>query len=128
MPAGLCAELTARGVRQAAHADLGAVIADTDVLYVTRVQKERFASHDEYERLKGAYVITPESLSRAKTCMAIMHPLPRVGEIAEAVDGDARAAYFRQMRCGLFVRMALLALCLGVGRDAVEAAAAAAAK
>jgi len=106
------------------HADLDAVIADTDVLYVTRVQKERFASTEEYERLKHVYVVTPETLVRAKSSMVIMHPLPRVGEISESVDADPRAAYFRQMRYGLFVRMALLALCLGVDDSAIKAAAA----
>jgi aspartate carbamoyltransferase catalytic subunit len=80
---------------------------------VTRVQKERFENMDEYESVKGAYVITPETMQRARTRMALMHPLPRVGEISPDVDADPRAAYFRQMEYGLYVRMALLAMVLG---------------
>jgi aspartate carbamoyltransferase catalytic subunit len=89
------------------------VLAETDVLYVTRVQKERFEAQDEYEKVKGAYVITVETMRRAKEEMIIMHPLPRVGEIAMEVDDDPRAAYFRQMEYGLYIRMALLAMVLG---------------
>jgi aspartate carbamoyltransferase catalytic subunit len=113
MPAALVAELEARGVRQAEHASLDSVMADTDVLYVTRVQKERFESLDEYESVKSAYVITPDTMQGFRARMALMHPLPRVGEIAPEVDADPRAAYFRQMEYGLYVRMALLAMVLG---------------
>ena len=127
MPTHITTELSARHIAHTIHVDLSEVISSTDVLYVTRVQKERFASPVEYERLHGAYTITPETLIPAKSKMVIMHPLPRVGEIAEAVDADPRAAYFRQMRNGLYVRMALLALCLGVKRADIAAAAAAAA-
>ena len=83
------------------------------MLYVTRVQKERFEDQDQYEQVKGAYVITPETLRAAKDQMIVMHPLPRVGEISLEVDNDPRAAYFRQMEYGLYVRMALLAMVLG---------------
>jgi aspartate carbamoyltransferase catalytic subunit len=83
------------------------------VLYVTRVQKERFSDPQEYEQVKGAYVITPETLQAAKERMIVMHPLPRVGEISMEVDDDPRAAYFRQMEYGLYTRMALLAAVLG---------------
>jgi carbamoyl-phosphate synthase/aspartate carbamoyltransferase/dihydroorotase len=83
------------------------------VLYVTRVQKERFEDLGVYESVKGSYIITPETLARAKEKMIIMHPLPRVTEIAMEVDDDPRAAYFRQMEYGLYVRMALLAMVLG---------------
>jgi aspartate carbamoyltransferase catalytic subunit len=83
------------------------------VLYVTRVQKERFENLDDYESVKGAYVISPETLQRAKDEMIVMHPLPRVGEISMEVDADPRAAYFRQMEYGLYIRMALLAMVLG---------------
>jgi carbamoyl-phosphate synthase/aspartate carbamoyltransferase/dihydroorotase/carbamoyl-phosphate synthase/aspartate carbamoyltransferase len=85
------------------------VIEDVDVLYVTRVQKERFTDLDQYEELKSYYVITPEIMERAKKDMVVMHPLPRVGEISPDVDSDPRAAYFRQVKNGMFVRMALLA-------------------
>lgn len=113
MPAELIKQLETKGVPQREQRDLDSVLAESDVLYVTRVQKERFENLDEYESVKGAYVITPETMKRAKTKMALMHPLPRVGEISPDVDSDARAAYFRQMEYGLYVRMALLAMVLG---------------
>ncbi len=100
-------------VQQAVFRTLEPVLAETDVLYVTRVQKERFENLDEYESVKNAYVITPETMTRAKQQMMLMHPLPRVGEISPEVDDDPRAAYFRQMEYGLYVRMALLAMVLG---------------
>jgi aspartate carbamoyltransferase catalytic subunit len=83
------------------------------VLYVTRVQKERFADEAIYESVKGAYVIDPKVMKAAKQKMIVMHPLPRVGEISMEVDDDPRAAYFRQMEYGLYVRMAVLAMVLG---------------
>jgi len=90
--------------------DLDEVLADTDVLYVTRVQKERFASEEEWRQVKDAYRVDHAVLSRAKEDMIVMHPLPRVNEIDPEVDFDSRrAVYFRQMRYGLFIRMALLA-------------------
>ena len=113
MPTDLAATLRDRGLPQAEFRTLDPVLAETDVLYVTRVQKERFENLDEYESVKNAYVITPETLRGAKLKMALMHPLPRVGEISPEVDDDPRAAYFRQMEYGLYVRMALLAMVLG---------------
>lgn len=113
MPADLKSLLQEKGVQQAEYSDLHPVLGDTDVLYVTRIQQERFEDPREYEHLKDSYVITPEVLQGAKSEMAIMHPLPRVGEISMDVDDDPRAAYFRQMEYGLYVRMALLALVLG---------------
>ena len=89
------------------------VIGDADVLYVTRVQKERFSDLAQYEEVKDHYEITPELMELAKDKMVIMHPLPRVGEIHYAVDDDPRAAYFRQVQNGMFIRMALLAAVLG---------------
>jgi aspartate carbamoyltransferase catalytic subunit len=83
------------------------------VLYVTRVQKERFASEDDYLAVKGQYIIDEEVMNRAPSKMIVMHPLPRVDEISPDVDNDPRAAYFRQMENGLFVRMSILALVLG---------------
>jgi carbamoyl-phosphate synthase/aspartate carbamoyltransferase/dihydroorotase len=88
-------------------------LPETDVLYVTRVQKERFANEEEYESVRGSYVITPDLMKIAKQDMIVMHPLPRVGEISMEFDNDPRAAYFRQMEYGLYVRMALLAMVLG---------------
>ena len=113
MPADVVNELHERGVSQTTHDDLDQVLATTDVLYVTRVQKERFENPDDYESVKGSYVITPDTMTHAKRQMIVMHPLPRVGEIAMEVDDDPRAAYFRQMEYGLYVRMALLAMVLG---------------
>jgi aspartate carbamoyltransferase catalytic subunit len=83
------------------------------VLYVTRVQKERFEDAALYERVKGAYVVDQAVMKPAKRDMIVMHPLPRVGEISVEFDEDPRAAYFRQMEYGLYVRMALLAMVLG---------------
>ncbi len=89
------------------------VIAEADVLYVTRVQRERFADQAQYEEVKDYYIITPELMTHAKDRMVIMHPLPRVNEISYALDSDPRAAYFRQMENGMYIRMALLAAVLG---------------
>jgi aspartate carbamoyltransferase len=113
MPPEIITELKEQGVPQAEYGSLEPVLAETDVLYVTRVQKERFENLDDYEQVKGAFVITPDTLRQAKEQMIVMHPLPRVGEISLEVDDDPRAAYFRQMEYGLFVRMALLAMVLG---------------
>ncbi|KAJ3085036.1 hypothetical protein HK102_000374, partial [Quaeritorhiza haematococci] len=101
------------GIRQEEYSSLDEVIETTDVLYVTRIQKERFPTQAEYEAVAGSYVVTNKTLQKAKTHMIVMHPLPRVNEIDPEVDFDQRAAYFRQMRYGLYVRMALLALVCG---------------
>jgi aspartate carbamoyltransferase catalytic subunit len=93
--------------------DVHDVIADVDVLYVTRVQRERFADQAQFDSVKDYYVITPELMEDAKEQMILMHPLPRVGEISYALDEDPRAAYFRQMENGMYIRMALLAAVLG---------------
>ena len=93
--------------------DVADVIENADVLYVTRVQKERFADLAQYEEVKDYYAITPELMKQAREQMIVMHPLPRVGEIHDAVDDDPRAAYFRQVRNGMYIRMALLAAVLG---------------
>jgi aspartate carbamoyltransferase len=113
MPDDVVAEVAAAGVEQTATTDLSTVLPGTDVLYVTRIQKERFEDPAGYDLVKDSYVITPETLKIAKDDMIVMHPLPRVGEISEEVDADPRAAYFRQMEYGMYVRMALLALILG---------------
>lgn len=93
--------------------DVAEIISEVDVLYSTRVQKERFSDLSQYEEAKDLYVITPELMENAKEKMIIMHPLPRVGEISYAIDSDPRAAYFRQMENGMYIRMALLAAVLG---------------
>lgn len=92
------------------HLDLDDVIEGTDILYVTRVQKERLPGAIDID---FSYAVTPEHMARARNDMALMHPLPRVGEIPPGLDDDPRAAYFRQMRYGLYVRMALLVGMLG---------------
>lgn len=113
MPAELVDELDEKGIPQTASTGIDEIIAESDVLYVTRVQKERFDDMANYEKVKGAYIITPDTLKPAKDEMIVMHPLPRVGEISHELDDDPRAAYFRQMEYGLYVRMALLAMVLG---------------
>lgn len=113
MPREIIDELDQKSVAQAEFTSLDEPLPESDVLYVTRVQKERFEDEALYESVKGAFVITPETLKNAKDEMIVMHPLPRVGEISLEVDDDPRAAYFRQMEYGLYVRMALLALVLG---------------
>ena len=84
------------------------VMPELDILYMTRVQKERFLDEEEFERVKDSFVLTPEKLETAKKEMVVLHPLPRVNEITRAVDNDPRAAYFRQVENGKFVRMALI--------------------
>jgi len=113
MPAELVDELRAKRLEQAEYSTLDEPLPETDVLYVTRVQKERFADEATYESVKGAYVIDSAVMRAAKKRMIVMHPLPRVGEIAPEFDDDPRAAYFRQMEYGLYIRMALLAMVLG---------------
>ena len=113
MPADIIDELKSQGVEQVEYTSLEDALPDTDVLYVTRVQKERFADLSDYEKVAQAYVIDPEIMRVAKERMIVMHPLPRVTEISMELDDDPRAAYFRQMEYGLYVRMALLAMVLG---------------
>ena len=113
MPAGIIAELQEKSIPQSEYTTLEQVLPDTDVLYVTRVQKERFDDPDVYETVKNSYVINPELMRDAKQKMILMHPMPRLNEISMEVDDDPRAAYFRQMEYGLYIRMALLALVLG---------------
>ncbi|KAG6812083.1 hypothetical protein H0H92_004447 [Tricholoma furcatifolium] len=110
MPSSVVTAARKAGVPVTICESLDEVLADTDVLYVTRVQKERFATEAEWLQVKDAYRVDHAVLSRAKEDMIVMHPLPRVNEIDPEVDFDSRrAVYFRQMRYGLFIRMALLA-------------------
>jgi aspartate carbamoyltransferase len=113
MPGEIITEIEERDIPQTERNALDEVLPDTDVLYITRVQKERFADLEEYERVKDAFVISPETMKAARQRMIVMHPLPRLNEITIEVDDDPRAAYFRQMEYGLYVRMALLAMVLG---------------
>ena len=102
------------GVPYEETTDLVEALPSLDVLYMTRVQKERFFNEADYIRLKDSYILTPEKMQEAKDDMCVMHPLPRVNEIAVAVDDDPRAAYFRQALNGKYVRMALIMKLLGV--------------
>ena len=113
MPEEVMKEVSDKGIPQTEYNNLEEILPETDVLYVTRVQKERFEDPANYESTKGSFVINPEIMKAAKKDMIVMHPLPRVGEISPDFDDDPRAAYFRQMEYGLYVRMALLAMVLG---------------
>ena len=113
LPMVLMNKVIDRGVEVRETHDVADVIEHADVLYVTRVQKERFSDLTQYEEVKDQYEITPELMQQAKDEMVVMHPLPRVGEIHYAVDSDPRAAYFRQVKNGMYIRMALLAAVLG---------------
>ena len=113
MPLKIMNEVRDRGLNVRETHDVADVIENADVLYVTRVQKERFSDLAQYDEVKDNYVITPELMEQAKQKMVVMHPLPRVGEISPEVDSDPRAAYFRQVQNGMFIRMALLAAVLG---------------
>ena len=94
--------------------DLEAAMPDLDILYMTRVQRERFFNEEDYLRLKDSYILTPDKLNNAKADLCIMHPLPRVNEISVAIDNDPRAAYFKQVLNGKYMRMALICKLLEV--------------
>ena len=94
--------------------DLESVMPELDILYMTRVQGERFFNEEEYLRLRDSYILTPEKLANAKPDMSILHPLPRVNEISVAIDNDSRACYFKQVLNGKYMRMALILMLLGV--------------
>jgi carbamoyl-phosphate synthase/aspartate carbamoyltransferase/dihydroorotase len=113
MPRDVMDEVAEKGIPQKEHTMLDKVLPETDVLYVTRVQRERFEDAAVYEKVKNAFIITPDVMKAAKKEMIVMHPLPRITEISMDFDDDPRAAYFRQMEYGLYVRMALLAMVLG---------------
>jgi aspartate carbamoyltransferase len=114
MPADIVSNLKEKGIEVIETESLPEAAADSDLLYVTRIQKERFSDATEYEKLKGSYVVDNAMLAKAKEGVVIMHPLPRVDEIATEVDSYRGSAYFRQVRNGVYVRMALVALVLGV--------------
>ncbi len=100
--------LEAQNIQYCETADLEKAMPDLDVLYMTRVQRERFFNEADYVRLKDSYILTPEKLKNAKADLSILHPLPRVNEISVAVDQDPRACYFRQALNGKYMRMALI--------------------
>ena len=94
--------------------NLESVMPELDILYMTRVQRERFFNEEDYLRLKDSYILTPDKLKTAKSDLCILHPLPRVNEISVAVDNDPRACYFKQVANGRFIRMALILKLLGI--------------
>ncbi len=100
--------LAAKGVPYEQTTDLEAIMPQLDILYMTRVQRERFFNEEDYLRLKDSYILTPDKLKNAKPDLCIMHPLPRVNEISVAVDADPRACYFKQVLYGKYMRMALI--------------------
>ncbi|MEA2593878.1 MAG: aspartate carbamoyltransferase catalytic subunit [Thermomicrobiales bacterium] len=111
--------LDSRGITYRDESDLSQVLPDVDVVYQTRIQRERFATPGEYEASRGVYVIDEAAMARLNPNAIVMHPLPRVDEISPAVDDDPRAAYFRQARNGVFLRMALLSTLLAENKSAI---------
>ena len=113
MPEEISSSLRGKGMEVIETGDMAEAARASDLIYMTRVQKERFGDLSEYERVKGSYIINQAFLDRLKKRVIILHPLPRVDEISTDVDEYPGAAYFRQMRNGVFIRMALLAMILG---------------
>ena len=115
---GLCGDLKdvleANGIEYRETRSLEESMPELDILYMTRVQKERFFNEEDYIRLKNSYILTSEKMALAKPEMAVLHPLPRVNEIALDVDNDPRAAYFEQVQNGVYIRMALIMTLLGL--------------
>jgi aspartate carbamoyltransferase catalytic subunit len=113
MPGHIIDNLKTEGIKYSFHSDIESVINKVDILYMTRIQKERFSDPLEYERLKSVFILKTDMLNKVKKNLRIMHPLPRVGEIDMAVDSTEHAYYFTQVKNGVYVREALLALVLG---------------
>ena len=108
LPEYIKQNLSAKGITFTETTDLQKVMPSLDILYMTRVQRERFFNEEEYLRLKDSYILTPEKLHNAKSDLSILHPLPRVNEISVAIDKDPRACYFDQVLNGKYMRMALI--------------------
>ena len=106
--------LKKKGIPYTQTTSLEEALPQLDILYMTRVQKERFFNEEDYIRLKDSYILTPEKLVHAKADLSILHPLPRVNEISVAVDQDPRATYWKQVKNGKFIRMALILKLLGI--------------
>ena len=107
-------ELKKKGIPYTQTENLEEVIGDLDILYMTRVQRERFFNEEDYLRLRDSYILTPEKMKKARADLSVMHPLPRVNEISVAVDDDPRACYFKQVLNGKYMRMALILMLLGL--------------
>lgn len=114
VPEYVTQHLDKTGISYTTAEQLENVIGDLDILYMTRVQKERFFNEQDYIRLKDSYILDRQKMTLAKENMIVLHPLPRVNEISPEVDSDTRAAYFQQVKYGMYVRMALIAKILGI--------------
>lgn len=113
MPAHILNDLTKMNVKFKEKTTIGKIVNEVDILYVTRIQRERFPDQEEYEKVKNAYIVTADLLTKAKTNMKVMHPLPRVNEITTDVDSTKYAYYFDQAENGVYMRQAILATLLG---------------
>ena len=112
LPEALCDELKHQGIRFSFHSNLDEIISRVDILYMTRLQRERF-TESEHELFESQYVLTPDKLKKAKTNLKILHPLPRAGEIDKLIDKLPYAFYFNQVANAIYIRQAILALLLG---------------
>ncbi len=108
LPSYIKDQLKQKGIEYVQTTDLEAAMPELDILYMTRVQQERFFNEEDYLRLKDSYILTPEKMKKAKSDMSVLHPLPRVNEISVGLDEDPRACYFRQVLNGKYMRMALI--------------------
>ena len=113
MPEYMIEQLDEKGIQYTITERLEDVIGELDVLYMTRVQKERFFNEQDYIRLKDSYILDKEKMKGAKDRMIVLHPLPRVNEISPEIDDDPRAAYFKQVKFGMYARMALISKVTG---------------
>ena len=104
----LRSDCRSKGIPYVQTTDLEGAMPELDILYMTRVQRERFFNEEDYLRLKDSYILTPDKLQNAKAELSILHPLPRVNEISVAIDDDPRACYFKQVLYGKYMRMALI--------------------
>lgn len=120
VPNYLIDELNEKGIEYKVTKSLEESMPELDVLYMTRIQRERFSNEQDYLRLKDSYILTPEKMENAKKDMIVLHPLPRVNEISTEVDSDDRAAYFRQAKYGKFIRMALILKLLESKNESAE--------
>ena len=111
--------LNAKGIEYKEVENLDEAMPELDILYMTRVQKERFFNEEDYIRMKDCYILTKEKMDMAKDDMLVLHPLPRVNEISVEVDNDPRAAYFKQVQFGVYVRMALILTLLGLAPEKI---------
>ena len=117
LPSYVKKPLKEKGIPYVQTTDLLSVMPELDILYMTRVQRERFFNEEDYLRLKDSYILTPEKLRTAKADLSILHPLPRVNEISVAIDEDPRACYFKQVLNGKYMRMALILKLLGLDKE-----------